>query len=125
MRRSPVRRQSARRRRRDATYPAARKQVFSRAEGMCEAQAIWACERSGHQVHHIAGRGGRDPHNPEGLLLVCAPCHAYIHANPQLSYERGWLRRRNAGPVGGYVSSSKPAGQLGPPPSGPAPGATT
>ena len=29
------------------------------------------------------------------------------------------------GPVGGYVSSSKPAGQLGPPPSGPAPGTGT
>ena len=95
MRRSPVRRQSARRRRRDAVYPAARKQVFSRAEGMCEAQAIWACERSGHQVHHIAGRGGRDPHNPANLLLVCAPCHAHIHHNPALSYERGWMVRRN------------------------------
>ena len=29
------------------------------------------------------------------------------------------------GPVGGYMSSSKPAGQLGPPPSGPAPGTGT
>ena len=42
-------------------------------------------------------------------------------ANRDLWDEIGGVRR-NAGPVGGYVSSSKPAGQLGPPPSGPAPG---
>ena len=95
MKRTRLRAVSARRRRRDANYPSSRKIIYRRSEGMCEAQAIWACERSGHQVHHIAGRGGRDPHNPANLLLVCAPCHAHIHHNPALSYERGWMVRRN------------------------------
>ena len=95
MKRSPIRRVSVRRRRRDAVYPSSRKQVYSRAEGMCEANAIWACERYGHQVHHIAGRGGRDPHRLENLLWVCSTCHDVIHAQPERSYERGWMVRRN------------------------------
>ena len=96
MKRTPINKVSRRRRRRDANYPSSRKIIYRRAEGMCEANAIWACERYGHQVHHIAGRGGPDPHNPEGLLLVCAPCHAAIHANPQESYRRGWMKKRHS-----------------------------
>ena len=95
MKRSGLRPQSARRRKRDAGYPSSRKAVYERAGGLCEVQANWRCERHGHQVHHIAGRQGPDPHNPDGLLLCCRPCHELIHAQPSLSYENGWMVRRN------------------------------
>ena len=89
---------SDRRRKRDATYPSSRKAVYERAEGMCEVQATIKCERGGHQVHHIAGRLGPDPHRLDNLLLCCRHCHDLIHAHPQLAYEKGWMVRRN-GPV--------------------------
>jgi predicted HNH restriction endonuclease len=38
--------------------------------------------------------GGK--HTEDNLILVCQPCHHFIHHNPELSYERGWLRRRQA-----------------------------
>ena len=94
MRRTPVRQVSARRRRRDAGYPSSRRQVYERADGMCEARTP-VCVGGGHQVHHIAGRGGPEPHRPDNLKLCCAPCHEWIHANPEESYERGLMSRRN------------------------------
>ena len=100
MRRSPVRRQSARRRRRDAGYPSSRTAVYERAGGLCEVRANWRCERHGHQVHHIAGRSGPDPHRLDNLLLACRPCHELIHAEPSASYENGWMVRRNGATYG-------------------------
>lgn len=96
MRRSPLRPQSKRRRKRDAAYPAARQAVYVRAEGMCEAQATWRCEREAQQVHHIAGRVGPDPHRLANLLAVCRICHDVIHAMPERSYANGWMVSRHA-----------------------------
>ena len=95
-----MRQVSKRRQKRDKGYAKAREAVWHRAAGWCEAIASIRCQREGHQVHHLAGRDGPDPHRLDNLLLVCAHCHDVIHGNPQWSYERGWMVRRN-GPVQG------------------------
>ena len=97
MRRGRIAPVSARRRARDAAYPAARRAVYERAGGVCEAQVAGVCLGAGTQVHHIAGRGGPDPHRLDNLKLCCAPCHEHIHANPAESYAAGWMRSRIGG----------------------------
>jgi hypothetical protein len=76
-------------------YPARRVQVYERARARCEALACSDCSGRCEQVHHIAGRGGEDPHALTNLLGVCAACHAFIHAHPQLARERGWMISRH------------------------------
>ena len=86
---------SAKRRKRDAVYPLSRRAIYERAEGMCEATVSFDCELGGYQVHHLAGRGGDDPHRLENLLLCCRPCHEWIHAHPAESYEQGFMVKRH------------------------------
>lgn len=47
------------------------------------------------QVHHRAGRQGKRLIDTNLFLPVCHACHVWIHANPEASYERGWLVRIN------------------------------
>lgn len=83
------------RRRRDAGYQAARGAVWERSGGRCEAHAdLTSCTGRCEQVHHIAGRGGVDPHRQGNLLGVCDPCHRWIEGHPQQAMERGWIRSR-------------------------------
>lgn len=89
-----MKRVSARRRKRDAVYPAARAAARDRADGRCEVHAVMACTGLAEQIHHIAGRGGPDPHRLENLLAVCHRCHQHIHLHPRESYDRGWMNRR-------------------------------
>ena len=96
-RKTPMRRVSKKMRKRDAAYPSSRTAIYERAEGMCEARCTTSCAGDGHQVHHIAGRGGPDPHRLGSLLLVCAACHAEIHANPEWAYEAGLMVSRRGG----------------------------
>lgn len=86
---------SDRRRTRDAVYPSSRRAVYERAAGMCEARVGGVCEGPGWQVHHIAGRGGPDPHRLENLLLMCGPCHRWVHAHPAAAYAAGLMAHRN------------------------------
>ena len=70
----------------------AKKVVRARSGGRCEARTPW-CEGRATQVHHIHGRNDNDP---DMLLHVCglgnaSGCHGYIHQNPAIAYERGWL----------------------------------
>jgi hypothetical protein len=75
-------------------YPQRRQQVFDRANGRCEAIACDGCTRDCEQVHHVAGRGGDDPHRLDNLLGCCAPCHEWIHRNPAAARAGGWMRSR-------------------------------
>lgn len=69
--------------------------VRRRSRGRCEVASGPWCSGHGEMRHHRAGRGpGRD--RPDLLLDVCAACHAYLHAHPELSYERGWMISRTA-----------------------------
>ncbi len=94
MKRSRINPVSARRRNRDKNYPEARRRVYDRCEGVCEAMWHPACNLRCEHVHHIAGRGGPDPHRLSNLLGVCHRCHDHIHANPREATQRGYLRSR-------------------------------
>lgn len=95
MKRSRIAPISRKRRQRDAAYPKARMAVYDRSQGLCEARTD-VCTGRMQAVHHIAGRGGPDPHRLDNLLGCCDPCHRRIHSSPAESYEQGWMRRRVA-----------------------------
>jgi hypothetical protein len=96
MRRSRIAPYSAKRRKRDAVYAKARVQVFDRADGRCEApvHVMW-CSGQVEQVHHVAGRGGSDPHRLENLLGLSRLCHEAAHAHPGWAYRTGVSVRRH------------------------------
>jgi len=81
---------SDRRRRRDAVYPQRRQQVYERGGGVCE----YCLSAPMGEVHHIAGRGGTDPHRLSNLIGLCSECHAWAHANPAAATEAGLMRTR-------------------------------
>jgi 5-methylcytosine-specific restriction endonuclease McrA len=83
---------SDRRRKRDATYPARRREVFERSGGVCEHCLAAPCE----QVHHIAGRGGPDPHALSNLIGLCAADHERAHREPEWARSVGLMRSRLA-----------------------------
>lgn len=96
--RKPLKAVSTRRRKRDALYPQRRVEVFERAGGRCEARIHHdGCTGRCEQVHHLAGRGGPDPHRLENLLGVCGPCHHFIHVEPAAAMRAGLMVRRNGG----------------------------
>lgn len=82
---------SGRRRKRDAVYGARREQVWERAAGVCEYCRAAACE----QVHHLAGRGGPDPHRLDNLIGLCAACHLRAHGEPVWARSVGLMRSRH------------------------------
>lgn len=82
---------SDRRRKRDAVYGARRQQVFERGGGVCEFCLAAPCE----QVHHIAGRGGADPHRLTNLIGLCAECHGRAHGEPLWAREVGLTRSKH------------------------------
>ena len=64
--------------------------VGIRAMGVCEA-ATEVCTGEVEHTHHRKLRSAGGSHDPRNLLGVCHACHDFIHANPELSYEHGWL----------------------------------
>jgi 5-methylcytosine-specific restriction endonuclease McrA len=83
---------SDRRRKRDAVYPQRRREVFDRGGGMCE--HCLTAEMT--EVHHIAGRGGPDPHRLDNLVGLDAECHRRVHAEPEWARSVGLMRSRVA-----------------------------
>ena len=74
----------------------AKAEMKHRSQGWCEAQTKM-CRRRAAVFHHVLGRGVGGKGRADNGLHLCDPCHKFIHANPALSYERGWMRR--SGPV--------------------------
>lgn len=70
-----------------------RAEVAARSGGICEAKTP-ACTGIGSVWHHVLPRSAGGAHIVDNGLWVDAACHTYIHAHPQESYEKGWLRRR-------------------------------
>jgi 5-methylcytosine-specific restriction endonuclease McrA len=90
VKRSGMRPVSDRRRKRDAVYQARRLEVWERGNGMCEYCSVAAMG----EVHHLAGRGGTDPHRLENLIGLCGRCHARAHGEPEWARSVGLLRSR-------------------------------
>jgi len=82
---------SDRRRKRDAVYPQRRREVWERGGGVCE-----FCQAAAMgSVHHLAGRGGDDPHALDNLIGLCEPCHRRAHGEPEWARSVGLLRSRH------------------------------
>jgi hypothetical protein len=94
LRRSPLRRTPMKRKpsAKSVIPPAVREEVAARSGGWCEIDHP-LCGGPARHMHHILMRSQGGKHNAGNLLHVCAQGHAFIHANPSLSYEQGWLQR--------------------------------
>ena len=82
---------SERRRKRDGVYGERRQQVWERGNGMCEFCHMAAMG----SVHHVAGRGGSDPHALSNLIGLCEPCHRRAHGEPVWARSVGLMRSRH------------------------------
>lgn len=92
----PLRNRGARSDREALDLVAVRTAVHSRV--WCELGPP-ACEperHEGHHAHHVVMRSQGGGHDPSNGLLVCFMGHRFVHDNPAVSYERGWLGRRSA-----------------------------
>jgi 5-methylcytosine-specific restriction endonuclease McrA len=85
-----VRQVSAKRRRRDAVYPQRRREVWERADGVCE----YCRGAAMTSVHHIEGRRVPDPHALHRLVGLCDPCHRRAHREPEWAMSVGLMRTR-------------------------------
>lgn len=95
MKRSPLRRTpfKAKRSTKSIIPPTVREEVLARSGGYCEIDHPMCLGRASH-MHHILMRSHGGKHEASNLLHVCAPTgHDFIHANPALAYEQGWLQR--------------------------------
>jgi 5-methylcytosine-specific restriction endonuclease McrA len=81
---------SDKRRKRDAVYGQRRREVFERGDGVCE--FCRAAEMT--DVHHVAGRGGSDPHRLDNLIGLCAGCHRRAHGEPVWARSVGLMSTR-------------------------------
>jgi 5-methylcytosine-specific restriction endonuclease McrA len=70
----------------------ARNEVFVRSKGLCEAK-LERCTVKASHAHHMLMRSQGGKHDVSNLLAVCSECHSYIHLNPAIAYERGFLVR--------------------------------
>jgi 5-methylcytosine-specific restriction endonuclease McrA len=90
VKRSRMRAVSERRRQRDKVYPERRRQVWERGGGVCEFCHAAAMT----DVHHLAGRGGSDPHRLDNLIGLDADCHRRAHSEPEWARQVGLMRSR-------------------------------
>jgi hypothetical protein len=98
LRRSPLRRTPmTRKASAKSVIPASvRDEVAGRSGGWCEINHP-LCDGNARHMHHVLLRAQGGKHEASNLLHVCAQGHAFIHANPSLSYEQGWLQRSGKG----------------------------
>jgi hypothetical protein len=75
----------------DAITPA----LLERAHYRCEACRTGPVEHRHHRLRRSQG-GTNELGN---LMALCNDCHEFIHRNPALAYEWGWLIRGNSGDV--------------------------
>ena len=68
----------------------AKKAVRRRSRGICEVGSE-VCTGEAQHFHHRKMRSAGGSHSERNGLDSCWACHDYLHANPELSYEHGWL----------------------------------
>lgn len=88
----PKHSQAERRKAWEREFRAAAEIVKKRSRGRCE-----RCSGVASQVHHIRKRGAVDDNAPQNLAHLCAHCHKWVHENPAIAGEDGWLDSRWAG----------------------------
>lgn len=90
-RRKALRAKSERKIAYDDELVAMRELVWARADGLCE---ICHHVPIAH-LHHKLRRSQGGTNEMSNLLGVCLEDHEFLHANPQYSYDQGWLLRRS------------------------------
>ena len=97
MKRSPLRRTAMKRKPSSkSVIPAkVRAEVLERSGGFCEIDHP-NCPGPARHMHHILMRSQGGKHEASNLLHLCHTAHVEVHANPSVSYERGWLLRKGA-----------------------------
>ncbi|HET7734341.1 MAG TPA: hypothetical protein VFK52_00080, partial [Nocardioidaceae bacterium] len=99
-RRKPLRQVGRKAQREQAAVDAFRLELRLRSHMFCEAStpACLPFRHEGHHAHHCCPADrDRGVHDPERGLWLCFPAHAFVHREPALSYERGWLLRDGGG----------------------------
>lgn len=93
--RKPIAKFSSKRAKRNAAYLVARDLFLAKEENkFCpviaklENKTVRATE-----VHHTNGREGERLNDQEYWLAVSREAHQWIHANPELAKEQGWLTK--------------------------------
>lgn len=89
-RRKPINRVSPRKVAYNEELAAITPAIIARAGGLCEVCRVATI----NHVHHRKRRSQGGPNTMANLMGVCDFDHRMIHANPQWSYERGFLIRR-------------------------------
>lgn len=87
IRRTPLRKMSAKRQRESRIYAVKRK-AFLEATPMCQLCTL----AESQDVHHLEGRLGGNYLNEATWLPVCRHCHDWIHTHPIQAREQGLLK---------------------------------
>lgn len=87
--RSPIKRESAKRGVENREYTR-RRGAYMEDHPVCEAQKP-GCTHNSSELHHKAGRIGRLLINIKYFMACCNNCHSHIHAHPEESYKVGHL----------------------------------
>lgn len=75
------------------SYTDARRLVFARAGGRCEACKRRLLLESMHASHRLPRSAGRND-VPANLLAFCLTCHEVVHHQPKLARQWGWAISR-------------------------------
>ena len=63
--------------------------------GVCMLRIAGVCTIWATNEHHRKRKSHGVDNTPPNLIPVCGSgttgCHGYVHANPAISYEKGWL----------------------------------
>jgi hypothetical protein len=88
-----VRRRSAKKVKRDEIRAEVLMGLLMERGNACEAHVEEVCQGGACDGHEVLSRGrGGDPALAENSLLVCRPCHDWIHGHPVSATELGLLR---------------------------------
>lgn len=89
MKRTPLRKVSAKQAKINRTRSTIRKQLESLRGQLCQAHTP-ECQHWYSDMHEIVPRGrGGSATDPDNILLVCRGCHRWIHDHPVEAKERG------------------------------------
>jgi len=92
MKRTPIRRASKKKNSESATRRELLKRLVDERGEECQARTT-TCTGFAVDAHEVLQRSAQGSAvDPENILLICRPCHNYIHQHPGESFERGWLR---------------------------------
>lgn len=91
MKRSPLKRRSAKKKANDIEFAAVREVVLERDRG-CRLPMRHRCIGDLH-VHHITRRSQGGTNDPWNLVALCAWAHLWVHEHPAQATEMGMLRR--------------------------------